>query len=93
MEYIKKFSVYSEEYRKLEAAANIMNVFAKKSFFVGTCYFDAGQDWVWTTILYKSDYGDVQALTPREQEEILSSTTPYQLGYAVGNYLKKREEK
>lgn len=73
---IKRFPKGSDEYKRLEAAAAMLNVKSptKSRYYVGETYFDFGQDWMWTTVLCDSNSkwgGGYQALNPREQEEIL----------------------
>ena len=65
------------EHEQLRIAAEM---FTRKSrngtkYYVGETYFDLGQDWMWTTVLaYHDDYGTYQALSPRQQEEIILRT-------------------
>lgn len=72
---IKRFPKGSDEYKRLEAAAAMLNVKSptKSRYYVGETYFDFGQDWMWTTVLCNNGdkWGGYQALNPAEQEEIL----------------------
>ena len=61
----------TKEYKNLVAVASLLNAISDNGYYVGETYFDYGQDWVWTTIMYHSKWGDVQALYPRQWEEIL----------------------
>lgn len=63
-------------YKMLQHAADIMNYYAaeegcKPLYSVGDCYFDFGQDWSWTTILYNTDgRNSFQALYANQHEKI-----------------------
>lgn len=75
MEIIRKYAPGTEEYERLEKAAEILTLISpnRKRYYVGDTYFDFGQDWMWTTILREDkDWGDSQALTPRDYEKILT---------------------
>lgn len=75
-DYIQVFKKDEPEYKKLEAAAELLT---KKSprgytYYVGETYFDFGQNWIWTTILCKGgQWGSYQALSPRTQGLIIES--------------------
>lgn len=75
---IKRYDLNSPEFKNLMRAAHL---FTGKSpngyhYTVGDCYFDFGQNWVWTTVLSDGgDYGGYQALTPREQEMIVLASS------------------
>lgn len=75
MELIKVYGPSTKERERLEKAAEILTLVSPKrrKYFVGECYFDYGQNWMWTTILYNSNWGSVQALNPRDYEKILTS--------------------
>lgn len=76
MEIIRTYEKGSEEYGRLEKAAEILTIISPKRrrYTVGDCYFDYGQNWMWTTILYEDDmWGTAQALNPRDYERILTS--------------------
>lgn len=90
---------YSDsEYKKLEKAARLFNDIAEEvdtdytNFEVGETYFDYGQNWMWTTILCKSKnsgYG-VQILSPRDQEDILNSTSTRELVNIIERILTRK---
>lgn len=60
----------------MELAAAMMQFMSpeQKKYEVAETLFDADQNWAWTTILGDTDnmWGGYQALTPRDQLEILS---------------------
>ena len=87
--YIKVFSPSSDEYQKLVLAAQILSNFTGKSYFVKETYFDYGQDWKWTTILRHDSDGNVQVLSPRDQENILTAFNATDLGKACDRVLNK----
>lgn len=64
----------SEEYFKLQATCKIFEDLTEDMHFrVDETYFDAGQDWKWTTIIAYNDRdgGSWQALNPRDWNELL----------------------
>ena len=76
------------EWKKLTAAAKIMESFSKSNarYDVEETYLDFGQNWKWTTIIrHKEDdcWGGVQVLSPRNWEEIVTAETNDQLSEAV----------
>lgn len=75
MNTVKMFAHGTEERNNLEKAAEILtaqNEYGRK-YYVGETYFDFGQRWMWTTIMYENeDWGSVQALCPRDQELIVN---------------------
>ena len=90
MSFISTFKYHTPEREKLEAAAKMLTVFSPKKFtyYVDETYFDYGQDWKWTTILCEgNDYGSCintwQALSPRQQENIIMADTPNAMADAV----------
>lgn len=71
---IKRFEPGSDEQKMLAVAAAVLTAKSPNGYryYVGTTYFDYGQDWKWTTVLCEGDkWGGYQALNPREQEDIL----------------------
>ena len=74
---ISVFKPGSWEYEQLRIAAEMLTEKSPDGYryYVGETYFDLGQGWVWTTILCDSGspWGDSQALTPAQQEEIILS--------------------
>ena len=76
MDVIRIYGADEQEYQNLARVARIMTARSLNGtrFEVGVTYFDFGQDWRWTTILaYKKDNGSFQALTPAEQEKIVTA--------------------
>lgn len=75
--FIKTFKEGSYEHEQLRIAAEMLTNKSPENhvYYVGDTYFDFGQGWVWTTILCASDggFGDYQAITPAQQEEIILS--------------------
>lgn len=85
-EVITVFEENSWEREKLEQAAKLMTEKSPRHYryYVGECFFDAGQNWMWTTILTDDgEYGGFQALYPVDQEAIFLSDTPEKLEAAV----------
>ena len=76
----------TSEYKKLEAVAAMLEAISPNgaTYEVSDCYFDLGQNWVWTTII-RCGYVESQVLTPREWEEILMAETPTELANATEN--------
>ena len=66
----------SPEYIALEAAAKLLEVASPNGtkYKVGDCFFDYGQNWMWTTILAEGKNGSWQALNPRDHELITTGT-------------------
>ena len=76
-EIIRQYAPNSDEYVKLSLASSELTKQSTKgtAFYVDDCYFDLGQDWMWTTIIARRTNGDSwQALCPRDYEKILLST-------------------
>ena len=75
---IDVFQPGSWEHEQLRIAAEMLTEKSPCGFryYVADTYFDLGQDWMWTTILCHSgsDWGDYQAISPSQQEEIILST-------------------
>ena len=82
-DHLKVFLPYSEEHDKLTIAAICMTHLNKNKnmkYRVEDTYFDYGQNWMYTTIIAHnlSEKPDSvlrthQALSPREQKEILGA--------------------
>lgn len=74
---IDTFKPGSFEHEQLRIAAEMLTEKSPKGYryYVDDTYFDLGQGWKWTTILCDSGspWGDYQALTPAQQEEIILS--------------------
>ena len=60
------------EYKRLEAAAKLIECFTEKTVAVENTYFDYGQNWRWTTLICKaSEHSmDYQMLCPRDETNI-----------------------
>ena len=74
--FISTFKPGSYEHEQLRIAAELLTQKSptKTDYKVGETYFDYGQNWKWTTILALSPkLGVYQALTPREQEQVILS--------------------
>lgn len=85
---IRTFNKTDEAYKNLEAAAALMHRFTGKDYHIGDTYFDYGQGWKWTTILEdSSDWGGVQVLYPKAQEEIIFANSATDLGKAVDGWI------
>ena len=86
---IKVFSPGSDEYKKLEAAANLLTWLTGKQCYVGETYYDYGQGWKWTTVLQKDpSWGSVQLFTPKAQQMVIDAKTGKDLGEACDHALK-----
>ena len=89
--FIDEFSRYSEEYEKLDRVSTFLTAMSpnKYYYYVGNTYFDFGQDWKWTTILAETPRGDsYQALSPRQQEDILLARSDEELEEIAKQILK-----
>lgn len=87
MSSIKQYEPGSHEYQNLSRAAALMTGKSPKGYHykVGDCYFDFGQNWIWTTILSDGgDYGGYQALNPAEQEKIVLASSIAEIEAVVG---------
>lgn len=88
MDYIYIMPNGSQERKQLETAAAMLTLYSpcKYIYYVSETYFDYGQGWKWTTILCSkpdSRWGDYQALSPRNQEQIIEADSPEKLAAAV----------
>ena len=75
--YIRQYAPNSDEVAKLAYASAELTKRSRKgtAFYVDDCYFDLGQNWMWTTIIARRPNGDHwQALCPRDHEKILLSS-------------------
>lgn len=71
---ISIFGRGTKEYKRLQAAAMLIEAETNKKCKVETIYFDIGQDWLWTTISIESgmeSFPYVQALNPKQQNDII----------------------
>lgn len=83
---INCFQRGSRNFEKLELVAKMMTYASPKRFkyVVEETYFDFGQGWKWTTIIREGgEWGGVQALSPRQQEDILMAETLEEMVAAV----------
>lgn len=82
MDALQVFETNSTEYNRLQKLCDLLNQHiseTNKSYEVKVCYFDAGQDWLYTTIIATnltaaptSCLRTYQALTPKQQELIIA---------------------
>lgn len=73
-EAISVFTPESHEYKRLEAAAALIQSETNVKCKVENCMFDMGQNWMYTTILCESDmttFPWVQMLNPKQQKLIV----------------------
>jgi hypothetical protein len=74
---IKVFGEHTRQYMRLEAAAKLLNAEMdpedKGVFEVRNIYFDYGQGWMWTTIVFNGgdQWSSYQALNPKHQSMIV----------------------
>lgn len=82
---ITTYAEGTKERTALEAAAALLEVASPNGtpYFVEDTYFDAGQDWKWTTIVAYGKNGTWQALNPREHELITDIGTVEAIFQAV----------
>ena len=76
MSTIRTYEKGTQEYNYLNMMADILTEKSPNGYkyHVGDCYFDMGQDWMWTTIIVDKRNGDsYQALSPVEHERIIFS--------------------
>lgn len=68
----RRVEIGSREYKNLEAVAKMLEAVSPNEaiYEVSDCYFDYGQNWMWTTIL-RFGFRECQILSPRQWEEIL----------------------
>lgn len=68
----RTFNKDEEEYQSLKEFAELLtkNSPNKELYEVADCYLDAGQGWMWTTILNKTQ--GYQAINPREWFDIVN---------------------
>lgn len=70
---IEVYEKGSDGYTRLQAAADVIQVFSGHPTYVKDVYFDFGADWVWTTIVTEraDDSSDsYQMLDPVQQEKL-----------------------
>ena len=74
MDAIKLFPSDSDECKRLVQASKMLTIASENGsvYKVEDIYFDMGQNWWWTTIIcYAKDGSSFQALSPKEQEDLL----------------------
>ena len=88
--YIRMYNKETEEYKRLQRAATMLTKASPthRMYYVGNTYFDLRQSWSWTTILAENGWGGYQALSPANQEEILTAKNDLELERAVEAVLK-----
>ena len=83
---INVWSRGSDEYNRLEAAVVLLRIYRDCECHVGEVYFDAGQDWKWTTIIVDKSpgtSGSYHLLNPRDHELICRADSAAELGRVV----------
>lgn len=89
--FISTFEKGSMEYDKLRIASVMLTDRSpnNNTYLVNDTYFDFGQDWMWTTIIcYNHRTSSYQALTPREQEEIIMADTYDEMLGVIEKYFR-----
>lgn len=78
----------SKHYKKLSAVAAMLEAVSPHdaTYLVGDTYFDAGQNWMWTTIIRRG-YRDCQVLDPKQWEQILETSTPDDLAKVTNDII------
>lgn len=92
-EPIAVFSPESREYKRLKAAAFILEAETGKSHIVQNCLYDMGQNWHWTTILGESgckSFPRVQILNPKQQGLLVFGSME-QFNETVVQLIKKKK--
>ena len=97
MSHIQVFKIGSNEFTKLELAAQMMTNHPgnkkHRRFWAGDTYSDYGRGSMWTTILAAGDWIDFQAISPATQKRILDAETADDIEaivndfYADGHYV------
>lgn len=94
-EPIAVFSPESREYKRLKAAAFILEAETGESHIVQNCLYDMGQNWHWTTILGESgckSFPRVQILNPKQQRLLVFGSME-QFNEMVAQLIKKRSSR
>jgi len=80
----------TQEYKNLMAAAKLLEAVSESGYRyeVENCYFDYGQDWMWTTIIAHNDkeegvLSSWQAVNPKQWEQIIEAKNVGHIAYAV----------
>lgn len=102
---LRKLSRDEKGYKNLDAVAKLLEASSANGYhyWVDDCYFDYGQDWWWSTILCRGNYGNHgidswQVLSPREWELVVGADGLDDLVNAVKDivsdkYFLDKEEK
>lgn len=98
---ITQYTYGMPEYEKLEKVAEIVNKYMidneiEAGFNVKDTYFDAGQDWKWTTIICDSPHvilGSYQCLSPAQHERIILNDEYEQVAQEIINSFMKSYKK
>lgn len=91
---IRTLEYYEQGFKNLELICTLLEWNSEFTYDVRDTYFDFGQDWMWTTIIKRGDFGlssydSCQILCPREWEEIVYATTLDEL-CEIAKELKER---
>lgn len=82
----------SNEFSQLRIACQVLSELTYDMLFkIEDIYFDAGQDWKWTTIVAYNlkENNQWQCLSPREWEEIINGATRNQIKETCKNMIKE----
>lgn len=73
------------EYKKLQVVAKLLEIESPngRRYTVEDVYLDAGQDWMWTTIISHGGFMEYQVLNPREWKEIMAAETAKEIAECV----------
>lgn len=94
-EPIAVFSPESREYKRLRAAAFILEAETGEPHIVQDCFYDMGQNWHWTTILGESgckSFPHMQILNPKQQRLLVFGSME-QFNETVAQLIKKRSSR
>lgn len=94
-EPIAIFSPESREYKRLKAAAVLLEAETELFHEVQNCLYDMGQNWHWTTILGESgckSFPYVQILNPKQQRLLVFGSMK-QFNEIVAELIQKRRSK
>lgn len=97
-EEISTFQQGTEEYKRLEDAADELSNLLDLTIKVEDTYFDAGQDWSWTTLIAYDDKGKYynkgshwQLIYPPQQRELLYGDYDNGIKMIYNMYIKKQK--
>lgn len=87
----------SDEYKRLEAVAKMLEAISPNGYRyeVEDCYFDYGQEWMWTTIIAHNDadtglLSRWQAIDPKEWDRIIIEETAFGFAKIVEDIRNRR---